>query len=164
MRSIYTLGLLLLSGFVFGQNPVSWSFDTNQVGPNEYILSFKADFPQPWVVYAMESSEDGPIPTTLTFTSDNVQVLGDPMQSGKKKEGMDDMFGVRVVKYLADQPYLIRQKVRLTDASQPIRGYVTFMTCDNSKCLPPEDVDFSFTYKTIPMEDMKKLIKNNKPE
>ncbi|MEZ4987128.1 MAG: cytochrome c biogenesis protein CcdA [Saprospiraceae bacterium] len=37
------------------------------------------------------------------------------------------------------------QKVKVTDFSQPIKGYLEFMTCDDEKCLPPTEVDFSFT-------------------
>ena len=28
-----------------------------------------------------------------------------------------------------------------------VKGWVTFMTCDGEKCLPPTDVDFSFDLK-----------------
>jgi thiol:disulfide interchange protein len=39
------------------------------------------------------------------------------------------------------------QKIKLKTAATKIRGILTFMACDNSQCLPPEDVDFSFDLK-----------------
>jgi thiol:disulfide interchange protein DsbD len=36
------------------------------------------------------------------------------------------------------------QVVSFSDASKPITGYLTFMTCDDERCLPPTDIDFSF--------------------
>ncbi|MBK7808347.1 MAG: hypothetical protein IPJ51_18955 [Saprospiraceae bacterium] len=57
---------------------------------------------------------------------------------------MDPFFGVNVIKFTADKPFIIIQKIRVKDASKPIIGYVNFMACDHEKCLPPTDADFSF--------------------
>ena len=39
-------------------------------------------------------------------------------------------------------PVTFTQKIKPTDASEAITGYLTFMTCDDSRCLPPTDIDF----------------------
>ncbi|MBK8701637.1 MAG: thioredoxin family protein [Saprospiraceae bacterium] len=51
-----------------------------------------------------------------------------------------------VVKFLDKAPFIIKQKVKVTDSTKPVVGYLTFMTCDNNKCLPPEDVEFSLSF------------------
>ena len=52
-----------------------------------------------------------------------------------------------VTKFKGD--FTITQKIKTANPNQPITGYLTFMTCDDSKCLPPEDVEFSI----IPAEE-----------
>ena len=36
------------------------------------------------------------------------------------------------------------QKFKVSDVTKPISGYLEFMTCDATKCLPPATIDFSF--------------------
>jgi len=52
-----------------------------------------------------------------------------------------------VIKFLADENFVMTQKVKVSDDSKPISGYLTFMTCNDKTCLPPSDVDFSFEVK-----------------
>ena len=152
MKYLFSFSLLCIQLTLFSQvkNPVSWSFDTNQIGSDLHELIFIADFDEPWVVYSMHMDDNGPVPTSITYTSKNIEIKGDAVELGKKKEAMDPLFEVNVIKFLADEKYVIKQKVKITDMTKPVTGYVTFMTCDNNRCLPPEDVDFSFTYKTKP--------------
>ncbi|HRD09183.1 MAG TPA: cytochrome c biogenesis protein CcdA, partial [Saprospiraceae bacterium] len=75
------------------------------------------------------------------------RLLGKSTEKGYKKEGPDPLFdNVNVVKFLDKEAFIIKQKVEVVDASKPVSGYLTFMTCDNNRCLPPEDVDFSLTF------------------
>ncbi|NNE15948.1 MAG: hypothetical protein HKO66_15615 [Saprospiraceae bacterium] len=168
MKTFYCSLLLLIAFSGFAQNkdlnPISWSFDSNQVGPDDYELIYKANFKSPWVVYSMYTGDDGPVPTSITYTSKNVNVIGDAKEKGKRVEKMDEMFGVNVIKYEADEVYVIKQKVKITDISKPVSGYVTFMTCNNEICLPPKDVPFSFTFKVngLQSDDRKNATKKLK--
>jgi thiol:disulfide interchange protein DsbD len=38
------------------------------------------------------------------------------------------------------------QKVIVKDPQSSISGYLTFMTCDDTRCLPPTDIDFLFEF------------------
>lgn len=151
MRLYLSALLLLLSMTSFGQkkdlDPVKWSFDSNQIGPDEYELIFMAKYEKPWVVYSIDNNGEGPVPTSINFTSKNIEVQGKAKEKGTRVEKEDKLFGVNVIKYEADQPYVIKQKIKLKDMSKPITGYVEFMTCNNDVCLPPKDVEFSFTFK-----------------
>ena len=44
---------------------------------------------------------------------------------------------------------VFKQKVKIEDINKPVKGYVYFMVCDDSKCLPPEYVDFSYDLNTL---------------
>ena len=125
--------------------PVKWSFGTEKVSDTEYNLIFTAHIDDEWTVYSQFTSDDGPVPTMLTFENiDGAELQGKASEKGHKKEGMDKLFGVNVIKFLGDEDFVMTQKVSVSDISKPISGYLTFMTCNDKTCLPPTDVDFSF--------------------
>lgn len=125
--------------------PVKWSFDATSLGNDEYELSFTATIDKGWNVYSQHSNEDGPVPTYIEYEEmGGASMNGESIEKGNKKEGYDKLFEVNVIKFMDDQPFTIVQKVKASDTSTPITGYLTYMACDKSKCLPPKDVDFSF--------------------
>ena len=56
------------------------------------------------------------------------------------------------------------QRVKFTDLKVPIKGYVTFMTCDNTMCLPPTDVDFKFDLSKISKTEMMEFLSQEFPQ
>ena len=132
-------------------NPVKWSYKIEKIAGNEYKLIYTANVEKGWTVYSQFTSDDGPVPTSVNYDQkDGIQLIGKATESGAKKEGMDSYFGVNVIKFLSDKPFVIEQKIKVTDPSKPIVGYVNFMACDKEKCLPPSDAEFTFT---IPKSD-----------
>lgn len=128
--------------------PVKWKFSTEEVSNTEHNLVFTASIDKGWTVYSQFTSDDGPVPTLLTFESkDGAELVGSGVETGHKKEGLDKLFDVNVIKYLADEKFVIKQKVNVSDDSKPISGYLTFMTCNDKTCLPPTDIDFTFNVK-----------------
>lgn len=126
-------------------SPVKWKSEISEAGNNEYILKYTAKIDKGWNVYSQFTSDDGPVPTTITYEEmSGIELIGKAKESGAKKEGMDPLFGVKVIKFLDNKPFVIEQKIRVKDASKPISGYLTYMSCDDEKCLPPTDYDFSF--------------------
>lgn len=128
--------------------PVTWSFDKKDLGNDEYELTYTANMKDGWTVYSQFTSDDGPVPTEVYYENqEGIQLIGKGVETGHKKEGPDPLFdNVNVVKYLSDQPFTIKQKIKVTDKSKPITGFVTYMTCDKTKCLPPTDVEFDFSF------------------
>ena len=150
MRHIY-LFFLFIASHISGQNlnPVSWSFDLEQINEEEYDLIYTASFDSPWTVYSMYlESDEGPIATSVWYDTEGViETLGDAVESGNMKTAMDPFFDMNVSKFLGDQDYVITQRVKVIDPSRPLKGYLTFMTCNDERCLPPTDVDFSFDFE-----------------
>lgn len=126
--------------------PVKWSFESNSLGNDEFELIMTANMDKGWSIYSQHTSDDGPVPTAFEFESDNFEAIGEVVENGKKKEGMDPLFGVNVIKFPTG-PVTFTQKLKMKDYSKPVTGYLTYMTCDDAKCLPPTDVDFSFDLK-----------------
>jgi len=126
--------------------PVKWTFGSKKLGNDEFELIMIANLDKGWSIYSQHTSDDGPVPTAFEFESDNFEGLSEVLEKGKKKEGMDPLFGVKVIKFPTG-PVTFTRKIKVKDYSKPVAGYLTYMACDDEKCLPPTDVDFSFDLK-----------------
>jgi len=173
MRTLI-FSLLFVFTAITGQaqmlSPVSWDIDINQLAGDNYEITFKADIDKGWTVYSQFTSDDGPVPTEINYDSDGFDKIGDAKEFGKKKEGYDKLFDTDVIKYLADEPFIIKQKIKVAPGTEEIVGYLTYMTCDAKKCLPPTDVDFTLAVpaaKPLPKSETKveekKVVNESKP-
>lgn len=126
------------------QNPVKWAFSTKDAGNGEYDLIFTATIDEGWNTYSQFlESDDGPVPTELTFEEGtHYKLKGKAKESGNKFTKYDNVFGMNLTKFAGKA--ILTQRVAVTDATKPITGYVTFMVCNDEMCLPPKDVDFAF--------------------
>ncbi|MEM1328247.1 MAG: cytochrome c biogenesis protein CcdA [Bacteroidota bacterium] len=144
---LFTSFFLYASSFAqMSESPVQWSWETEAVTEDIYLLKFRADIEEGWTLYSQFTSpDDGPVPTNFEFTpGDHYELIGQAEEKGKIKEGLDPVFGVNVVKF-TEGPAYFTQKVKVSDIRKAISGYLTFMCCDDEQCLPPTDVDFSFS-------------------
>ena len=151
MKKILLLALAIFSGnLVFGQilNPVKWSFSSKQVSDKEFDLIFTAHIDDNWTVYSQFlEGDDGPVPTSFEFTAgSHFTKIGKTEESPENRKTVhDDVFDMQVSKFSHKATFT--QRVRVSDFSKPVAGYLTYMTCDNTRCLPPTDVEFSFELK-----------------
>jgi thiol:disulfide interchange protein len=133
---------------IFAQtlNPVKWSFSSEQISDDEFIVTFKASIQDKWYVYSQAEVSDGPVPTSFVFEPNaNLVLVGKTTESGKvKKEGIDEMFDVFITKYGKEATF--QQKVKIKKDTK-LTGYLEYMTCDDIRCLPPEEIDFSIDLK-----------------
>ncbi len=149
MRTISVfLGLMLLSLIAQAQlNPVSWSFEAKKVSADAYDLIITAKIEKGWYVYSQYlESDEGPIPTHFTFAiDDDYRLAGETLESGNKKEGFDEIFGMNLAKFSTKAVFT--QRVNLLRKTDRISGSVEFMTCNDEQCLPPETIAFSIMLK-----------------
>ncbi len=142
--------LVTISGQSQILNPVKWTFESVKISENEYKLRFVARIDKGWTVYSQYTSDEGPVPTTITYDTDkNITLVGKATESGVKKEGLDPFFDVNVIKFTAEKPFIIEQKIKVTNPKEALTGYVNFMACDHEKCLPPTDAEFSFSFDAV---------------
>lgn len=128
------------------QNPVTWTWKATHLQGEEYQITFKAKINDGWYTYSQFIGDDGPVPTSINYDSDNQTVVGKATEKTSKPaykvEGFDKMFDMDIIKYKHD--LTIQQTIKVKDASKEVVGYMTYMTCDNEQCRPPTDVEFSF--------------------
>jgi len=84
--------------------------------------------------------EKGPVPTSFEYETSDVKVVGKAKEAGMKKEEMDNNFGVKLVKF--SNRAMFTQRVKIEGESTSLKGKLVYMTCDESSCLPPTDVQF----------------------
>ncbi len=139
------LSLLLCSTLSFGQifNPVKWDVQVRHIDADEYVLTYSASIDKGWAVYSQYlESDEGPVATSILYENPEVvEFVGDAEESGHRKEGHDEIFDMNVIKFVDE--YHITQKIN-AKAGQTLKGYLTYMTCDDKRCLPPTDVEFAF--------------------
>ncbi len=154
--------LVLLSVSASAQilNPVKWSFSSQKISGNEYNLIFKASIDNQWHLYSQDIPQAPPA-TTFTFIQDSsytrigkVKEVGDVIQEFDKNFNME-------LKYYADSVSFV-QTVKLNKPGATVKGSLNFMCCDDTQCLPPKDMDFSFDLGKVKPAATKAVVSTKK--
>ncbi len=160
LKTVNTIILVLvlnLIGFSQILEPVKWEFDSRIIGENESELIFTAKIEKKWHLYSQDIAMTPPA-TTFTFSENGkYELIGEVTESESIKE-YDPNFEMNL-KYFSDKA-IFKQKVKLlSDSPFTIKGFVTFMCCDNTRCLPPNDVDFEFKFSGV-----EQVVDDSKPK
>ena len=133
---------IILSASAQMENPVQWSYTAKKIADKTYELHITANLEGKWHIYAQDAGE-GPVPTEFSFTTNPlVKMDGKVKEVGKLEKSYDPNFK-SVLKYYGSKVDFV-QKVKLrSNATTVVAGTVTYMVCNDKKCLPPKDVPFS---------------------
>ncbi|QEC52044.1 thioredoxin-like protein [Anseongella ginsenosidimutans] len=145
MKKVILIWLFLAAAVGAGAqifDPVTWAFSAKPSGENEVTLILKAEIDPGWHVYSQYIEEGGPIPTSFTFTpSADYELIGEVAEKSEVEKVMDPNFGMEVL-YFSNEA-VFEQRIRLKKASSTVKGVLEFMVCDDQRCLPPAEVEFS---------------------
>ena len=161
MRIIYSFVLALFLTPIFGisqiYDPVDWSFSKQKISENTYELTFIADIEEGWAIYSNDiynndidcDVEICPLPVSFEFDKDNdsesYYLIGDIKEVDENKSvSQDPIFLMEVTKFTKKATF--NQVIELKAENVNVTGYLTFMVCDDTKCLPPTDVEFEFNF------------------
>ncbi len=138
--------LLLLSSNHMAQvlDPVDWKFSVERVNEKEAVLVFKAVIENKWHLYSQDLPGGGPIPTSFSFDeSSGYKRMGEVVEITEAEVKYDASFDLDL-KMFSDEAEF-RQKIELT-GNEPVEitGFIEYMCCDDERCLPPTEEDFSF--------------------
>lgn len=145
-RRLLTIAALLLifTRFAGAQvlEPVTWSFRSEKTAENSYDIVMTAAIEDKWHLYAMDLPEGGPIATSFTFeTPTGYNLEGKPIAVNTPVVKFDNSFGMDIGMHSGTTEF--RQKITVKELPVTVSGFVTFMSCDDTQCLPPRDVEFS---------------------
>lgn len=123
-------------------DPVKWSFSSEKLNDNEYNLIITAKIEKGWHVYSQFIEEGGPIPTSFKFKPSSEYKLVDKVtESPKAVTAFDKNFNMQIA-WHKDQ-VVFKQKVSLLVPKTSIAGTLEFMVCNDERCLPPAEVEFT---------------------
>ena len=128
--------------------PVKWDISKASLdNPGEYVIVFKATIDDGWKIYANDIGDGGPVRTDI-FVDKNggVEPVEGVEQLGRVHGPKYDQFFDMDLKWYENRA-VFRQKVKVTADEATVSGYLEFMTCDATQCLPPSEVPFSFKLK-----------------
>jgi len=147
MLTLMVLMSATFKGKAQDQSPVNWTASAAKAADGNYTITLTAVLPQPWHIYAQNTPDGGPVPTTISFSKNPLVVLvGKPTEKGSLKTTHDKNFGVDV-KYYGDKVQFIQTVKVKKGIKTNVSGSVNFMVCNDHECLPPSDWKFSVQLK-----------------
>ena len=134
------------------QDPVDWEFALYPgANPNEQELVIHASVDSGWHVYSQDNDpNNGPLPTYFEFQwPEGVEPIGD-VKECEPLEEYDPNF-MMDLKFFEDDVYWWQTvNVQSAQLGDSLKGYVLFMVCNESMCLPPEEIPFAVTIEELP--------------
>ncbi|AXP82181.1 Thiol:disulfide interchange protein DsbD precursor [Mariniflexile rhizosphaerae] len=144
-RLLLTLSVLLLSITSNSQilNPVKWATSVVKLSDTEYELISTATIEPGWHLYSQAVPENGPIATTFTYddSEGNFKTMGNTTEEAGHT--VDDPVFEMKIKYF-ENTAVFKQKIELLKEVSTVTAFVEFMVCDDTRCLPPTEIDLVF--------------------
>lgn len=125
--------------------PVKWSYAAKKTGKNEAVVFIKATIDGGWHIYSQNIKDGGPVKTTFTFSrSPAYSLIGNTIEP-QPIVRFEKTFNMEVRFF--EHSVIFQQKVKLKAAQAIVKGKFEYMTCNDEKCLPPSEVEFSIPVK-----------------
>lgn len=143
-RILLAMILFAVSTGAFAQieHPVTWSYAAKRINKDEAVIFLRATIQQGWHIYSQNVKDGGPIKTSFTFSPSKEYALVGKTSEPKPLTKYEDAFKMDVSYF--ENTVTFQQKVKLKSANvTAVKGQLEFMTCNDRKCLPPDDVDFN---------------------
>ncbi|MBQ8190564.1 MAG: thioredoxin family protein [Bacteroidaceae bacterium] len=126
------------------QEPIKFQAELKKISDTEAELVFNATIDAGWHLYSTDLPEDGPVSATINFDKmEGAELVGKLTPQGKVIEHFDNMFEM-TLRYFEGKGTFV-QKVKFTGGNYALKGYLQYGACNDENCLPPTDVEFSYT-------------------
>ncbi|MCL2597968.1 MAG: thioredoxin family protein [Paludibacter sp.] len=122
--------------------PVKWLTSTKITSATTAEITFTATIDNGWHIYAMDMSDDGPIPTTFKFEIvKGGKVVGKIQPKSTLKKEYDPYYEMELRWY--DLRAIFVQQIEFADAQKvDIQGNIHYMACNDKSCVPPTYYNF----------------------
>ncbi len=144
--SFFLFNFLVFAVFAQTNSTVQWQAESIKKDKKTVQLVLTASVQDGWYIYSQYlESDDGPVRTSLNIEMNQaLQSLGKATEEGNKMEGFDILFDMNITKY--KKQLIIRQNIQV-DEPTTLKGFVTYMSCNDEMCLPPTDYYFEIPLK-----------------
>ncbi|MBS7564404.1 sugar transporter [Mucilaginibacter sp. Bleaf8] len=138
---------MTVAAFAQIETPVKWAYAAKKISATEAVVFIKATIDDGWHVYSQHLKDGGPVATKITFApSGSYTLVGKPAEP-KPITKFENAFKMNVGYF--EKSVIFQQKVKLKSPGQAmVKGKVEFMTCNDHKCLPPDEVEFTVAVAT----------------
>jgi thiol:disulfide interchange protein DsbD len=143
-KCLFLVAVLLMSIGAYAQieAPVKWSYGAKKISSTEAVIFLKATIQDGWHIYSQTVKDGGPIKTSFTFAPSSAYTLVGKTIEPTPATKYEKSFSMNVSYF--EKSVIFQQKIKLKSPDAVIvKGQLEYMTCNDKKCLPPEDVDFS---------------------
>lgn len=134
-----------LGAFAQLDEPVTWSYVAKKTSATTATVFIKASIEDGWHVYSQTVKPGGPSKTAFTFAKSKDYTLVGGTIEPKPISKFEKVFNMNVP-YFADE-VVFQQKIKLNKGTTIVKGKVEFMVCNDTKCLPPNEIEFSVPVK-----------------
>ena len=144
IRNLLSLLAVLTAMTAFGQK-VAWKSTVEALDDATYRILLEASIPETYHMYDMGPYENGgPNATIITFTpTEGVEFEGGVESLTTPHRYFDEMFQMEIGTYEGKAQFA--QKVRLTVPQATVTAQVEWMICDDTSCMPPEDLELTIS-------------------
>jgi DsbC/DsbD-like thiol-disulfide interchange protein len=126
------------------ESPVKWSYAAKRTSSTEAVILLRATIQDGWHIYSQDVKDGGPIKTSFTFPASKEYSLIGKSTEPTPLTKYEKAFSMNVSYF--EKSVTFQQKIKLKSPNvSVIKGKLEYMTCNDMKCLPPEDLDFSVT-------------------
>ncbi|TCC96944.1 protein-disulfide reductase DsbD domain-containing protein [Pedobacter hiemivivus] len=123
-------------------NPVKWSYAAKRLNSKEAIVYLKATIDNGWHIYSQNIAGDGPTKTAFSFHPSKDYVLNGKTIEPKPISHFDKMFNMKIGYF--EKAVIFQQKINIKSKGKiAVKGKLEFGTCDDTQCLPPQEIEFS---------------------
>ena len=127
------------------ETPVTWSYAQKKISKTEAIVYLKATIQDGWHIYSQNVKPGGPVKTTIKFAPSKDFVKVGTTTEPKPLSKFEKVFDMNVGYF--EKAVIFQQKIKLNKPETLVKGTIEFMVCDESRCLPPDEVQFSVQVK-----------------
>lgn len=125
--------------------PVHWSYAAKKTGKDEAVVFMKATIDDGWHLYSQTVKDGGPIKTAFTFPASKEYALVGKTIEPTPITRYEKAFSMNVSFF--EHSVIFQQKIKLKAGQATVKGTLEYMTCNDEKCLPPEDLEFTVAVK-----------------
>lgn len=139
MKYFIALLFSVVTFMIGAQERVKWDFSYSSENKQ---LTFKATIDDGWHLYSQHINNTiGPVPTSFTFEKNDNIVMEGTVIEPKPIQAYDENFEATLDFFKNDVTF--KQNLAKIISGEVIKGYVTFMVCNEVMCLPPSDYPFT---------------------
>ena len=138
----------LLSTWAFGQEKIQWSFEFE---PYPASLQISAKIENGWHLYALDLDPSiGPVPTQIVLEKNKLVKEIHPFEASTiAKKSFDANFGAEVSYF--EQSFEASNRIKVKKPTT-VKGELTYMLCDDKRCLPPQTIPFEIKVTPYKLE------------